>query len=61
MAEQRDITVAGLIAKLTELIEINPRIAEYEVWLECADEPFSSPWKGTTFQYPERDRIELEA
>lgn len=57
----RDTTVAGLIAKLQELVELNPRIADYQVTMECMEGCGSSPWKGSTFQFPERETLELEA
>lgn len=55
----RDTTVAGLIAKLQELVEINPEIAGWEVVLE--GDGSWNPWKGTTWQHQDDRLLELEA
>lgn len=58
----RDTTVAGLIAKLQEIVEINPEAAEYDVSLECMScSASATPWKGTVFLWTDRRELSLEA
>lgn len=57
----RDTTVAGLIAKLQELVELNPAIAGYQVIMESSEPGAGySGWRGSTFQYPAEGQLELE-
>lgn len=55
----RDTTVAGLIAKLHELIKLNPAIATYQVVMEGHDCGVAS-WRGSCFQWPDDDPPQLE-
>ncbi|MYS19179.1 hypothetical protein GA0115240_105832 [Streptomyces sp. DvalAA-14] len=54
-------TVRALRDRLTEAMELDPAVAEYDVILEQAEEGLTTrPWSGKTFRRPDERTFELE-